>query len=903
MNKKLLKVFASLSLLALVTVGCDGNSDNSSSSDNSAPTVTDSTSIDSSTTADESSSETIETPSGSISSESVSSDETPSVPSDSSTEDPTISDSSTSEPEPAPETNVVVVATSGEATVSLSATEATAGEFVTITITPNAGYRVDKVLLNGQELDTNIKNEYTFKMPNDSAIINVYTALENKDGYIVDGDIQAQLVDEDGDGVYVAKNIVVEADSTIWYSLGADSDPLGMVEIDNAKTFANIGLSGGKDGFVIGGNSIYDFYYDSNNPATPIYIQRVGIINLPATEESFAALFAGTAKSASTLYPANVNKVTYTSASKSENYVWELYSDNSSYATVTNPMTGMEKAIVYKAQNGNVYTVVDSYAEGVTESNYATSSDKTVYSGKYDIVSTTTSGQYQYLQSEVDFDANLYSHNMYALDAELYKAYRNGYVGNIYNDVTVEHDAEVISTRLPSGGFSIALDSWVRWEGSAVYAESEGYRNAYITYDIDAEFTEGGAVKELTYKETIYGDAYYDFSTNTFKTGFATVEPRKYITVKYEYGAAKAGQPNVDVSQYFTQSITDVTINSKKCEVENTLAIGEELVANVPANETSKTNMLFTCLPATALDTWQYGTVSSSNHKVLGPRYTTTPYEFIAYSAGSSDITIGNHTKNANDVTYTHTVNVDSSAYVKGVWMYPGSYLNGADYDSFGANSGYVQAGTVVEVQVAGTTTSGSYAMNSLGLTFEVTSGPADLLDLYYDNSTGRLTIDATNATVSENTTVNVKVVCPVKVEDWPESSFTFYVTPASDDLYPDSIVGIWSTESEECAGTIIEFISETEGVINYVGSLGNREFDFTYTYDDTKGNISVSIGSEQSTYYTALMYIDPADGALCVALSSEKIGSSWDDVTYADYIGMVVNDDTDSYFSPFFKE
>ena len=39
-------------------------------------------------------------------------------------------------------------------------------------------------------------DNYSFAMPASSAAIRVYTALEDKDGYIVDGDIQAKLVEE-----------------------------------------------------------------------------------------------------------------------------------------------------------------------------------------------------------------------------------------------------------------------------------------------------------------------------------------------------------------------------------------------------------------------------------------------------------------------------------------------------------------------------------------------------------------------------------------------------------------------------------------------------------------------------------------------------------------------------------
>ena len=266
---------------------------------------------------------------------------------------------------PIVEKYTVVILDSGMSTVTLSTgnEKVEAGEIVDITVTPIDGYTIEKVTMNDSELTATSENTYSFVMPNTSARIKVVTTLENKDGITVNGGVSARLIDEDGDGIYVARNIPVQQDCNIYYSTGEGSDPLGMVYINNAKTFANIDLGGSGEGFVIGGNAVYDFYYDSNNSSTPIYIQRVGILNLPTSESAFASLFAGTAKSSSTLYPENVNKVTYSSSKRNEKYEWNLYSDNSSYATVNNLLTGKEKAVVYKAQvSDNVYKVVDSYS-------------------------------------------------------------------------------------------------------------------------------------------------------------------------------------------------------------------------------------------------------------------------------------------------------------------------------------------------------------------------------------------------------------------------------------------------------------------------------------------------------------------------------------------------------------
>lgn len=877
--KKLLKVFGTLSLLAIVVAGCDtpensstGNNNDTSTTQPTPDSSTTGNTQDSSTTGD-----TQDSSSGST-------------------------DDSSSTSDPIVEKYTVIVLDKGMAdvTVSTGNEKVQAGEVVDITVVPFDGYKVESVTMNDKALEPSSTNVYSFVMPNTSARIKVTTTLENKDGITVNGGISARLTDEDGDGIYVARGVRVTQDTNIYYSTGAGSDALGMVYIDNAKTFANVGIGGTKEGFMIAGNAIYDFYYDSNNNSTPIYIQRVGIINLPSNEASFASLFAGSAKSSSTVYPSNVNNVKYSSTKRNEKYEWNLYSDNSSYAQVHSLLTNREKAIVYKAQvSDKVYKVVDSYTEGSNYPNYTTRGDTTAFSGQYDIVSSN-SNKYQYTQEEVNFDANIYSHTMESLDYEFYEAYRNGFVGNIYNDQTVEHGADVVSTYLTNGDFTVDLDTWVRWEDSITYESSLGLKSAYIKYEMDVTFTAGGAIKEGTYVKTVYTPTHYDFASKTFKAGWENVEPEDYTTFAYGYGDAKEGQPNVDVSKYFTQSITNVQLQSKTItDKANTLSIGEEIKATVlSAADTYSTNMTFVCEPNTALDQWQYGLVASTNNTVIAPRSITTPYELKAVGVGTADVIIGNHTTYSNNVTYNHTITVANTAYIKSVWMYAGKYLEGGDYDSFAANYAYIEAGKVYKVQIAGTTTSGSYAYEGLGLTFECTKNDG-IIDLYFDDKTGILTIDATKASVTEQTTVSYKANCPVQISDWPTSTFSFYVVPGVD--YTDSVIGTWTSMDSEVKATV-EFTSDTTGVV----TVGSKEFEFTYVYDATNGDFSkvkVTSGIGSLDYATLDMYVDPTDMALCVCFYVETVGMDWSS-ELTEYIGYAPDYDYgyDGSWVPFSK-
>ncbi|MCI5745452.1 MAG: hypothetical protein MR270_04135 [Erysipelotrichaceae bacterium] len=874
MKKKLLKVFTSLSLLALIVSGCGENTTSESSS---------------STNVNDSSSDN--QPSNSQSNDEVSSEVSDEVSSESSNEN------SSSSSEEVKETYKIIVASTGNATVELSTNQAAADEVVTINVTVDDGYRLDRIEVNGKTISST-----SFIMPNTSVIINVYTTLVDKDGYIIDGDVSAKLVDE-GNGIYVARNVSVQSDSYVVYNI--DGVEQSVTKIDNRKSFANISLTGvgNQNGFMIAGNAVYDFYYDPTDLSTPCYVQRVGVINLPTTEGMVYSLFAGSAKSESTVYPANVNHVEYYSSVRNDKYTWDLYENNSSFAKVVNPITNKEKAIVYKAQIGDVYKVVDNYLEGSTstyypkDKNYETSSDITPYSANYDIVKAVAHRNYEVTQDFVDDDSTLYSHSMGVLDAEFYDAYRNGFVNNIYNDVTVDHGQQVTSTRLDNNDFTVNLDTWVRWSNSANYESSMGYRSAFIKYDLDITFTAAGAIKEGVYSRTIYSEAYYDFATNTFKAGFDTVEPEKYVTFAYGYGDPLKGHTDYDVSKYFTQSISDIKVKGKNSSNEGTLSVTEDLKASVVTAATNENNVTFVCNPVTALDGWQYGIVSSSNVTVIGPKSTSTPYDFRALASGKATITIANHTKNANDVTATYEITVANAAFIKGLFMYTVYPYPNYD-DAFNSSNGTVACGRSYELQLAAKTTSSNYVYNNMDLTLTVKENDG-IVDFSYDDTTGKLTIDATNSNVSNTTTVKLVLSTPYLVDGWPETTLTFYVTPREN--YESSVMGTW-TEGEGTSS--ITFTSETEGVIYYAPK--NVEYTFSYTYDLTSGKITITQKPSISgmDHVDLRMYVDSTDGALCVYFASEAYDWGSYSSEYYAYFGYDYGDEygENIYYQVFIK-
>ena len=79
---------------------------------------------------------------------------------------------------------VILVVSTGNATVTPSKTAAYEGDVIELDIKAQEGYRIDKVTVNDKVITS---DNYSFVMPASSAAIRVYTALEDKDGYIVDG--------------------------------------------------------------------------------------------------------------------------------------------------------------------------------------------------------------------------------------------------------------------------------------------------------------------------------------------------------------------------------------------------------------------------------------------------------------------------------------------------------------------------------------------------------------------------------------------------------------------------------------------------------------------------------------------------------------------------------------------
>lgn len=862
MNKKLLKLIMSVSMLSLVVAACGKTNVSSDSSASNNTSTSETTSSNGSTNPSESN---VSTPSSS-----TSQGDNTSTPS---------SDVA------ATEYSITILQTNN-ATVTADKTKAKKGEIVTLTIEIDKGYAVKSVTVNGTSISAD-GGKYVFAMPNTDAYVQVVTELIDKDGVVLAGDISVQL-EEGADGIYVARDVVVNQRSNVYFTVNG-SDPKSCLEINRQKSFATLDIGSGKGGFVIDGNAKYDLYYDPSDSATPFYIIRTEILNLPTNEDMFASLFdVGSIAGESTLNPTNLNKIEYTSDTNKEYLTWELYENGSLTTVRNNATTSNVKSLIYKARDldTNVYTVVDSYGGGKTRATHCLKDhfDNAQISGKYDIVSSN-SGRYSITEREADLDINYtYPHNMEDLDMEMYSAYRNSYVGNIYNDVNVEHGATVTSIVIDetTKDFKTTLLTWVRWQNSAVYAESDiGEATAYIEFAMDVTFDKAGKLKEGSYTETVYDESSYDFVTN--KKTDDSIEPLSATTFKYSYGDKKPGRPTYDVSKYFVSKITNVTVQSTSTDddgntlPEGTVSRGEAIEAK------------FDVEPATALDKWQYSIDHTDNVTIIGPRGSSWPYDFQSFTSGEVTLTISNHTKNANSVTADKKVIVTDQGYIRSVYMYFGyNYPRpaGTKDDDWGASTANFVAGRKYEVQMSAVTTNSKDIFNGFDLTF--TMNPSDLISLEFNRDTGKLIIDASDATkITTRTSIKVTIDSPQKsAKDWRDSTLIFNVSPAEEIV--ETVVGTWN--ETEGGTSAITFTDDKNGVIHYLDNNTSKDISFTYTYDNYTGVFDVSFTSTNGESFTGDMYIDPADDKLYIFLEGEQGQSGteyfgWrDEEGYIDY-------------------
>lgn len=895
-NKKLLSLL--ILSTALVIGGCNNNS--SSASDNSSNTNTSDTTSNSSTTVEDSSS-------SSSSSEEESSSQAPI------------------------ESVIRVEADSNKVTYECK-DKAFTNEVVEIKITAKDGYMISSVTCNGKQCSGS-NGVYKFVMPNTSALIEITAVLvETGDYYISDenGNAVANLTQAEN-GLFVAKDVSFNTDTAVQYNI--KGNVLTVSEINIEKTFANLDVKRtGRGGFMIGGNATYDFYYDPANVTYPCYIVRTKVNSLPTSASDVYDLFDGSVRSESTVNPVNLNHVEYKSTTANEDYSWDLYSDNSSLATVKN-LLGKDVARVYKAQKDNLYVVVDDYTEANygSKSNYVERGDTTPFAGKYDIVDSAESGKgkYQRTAEEVEIDANKPSHTVESIYFDTYEAYTNSHVNNVMSDVEVKDGCFDPATMLPTtngqrvkselvgdnGDFKVTVNYYVMWENSSGLSLT----SAYITYDFEVLFDKAGSIKEGSYTERTYTSSYFDFTSKTFKTNpFDSNTTTSEFVFKYGYGNKIDGQPNFDTTPYFISSISDINYVGKEGNSFK-VSVSEEL-KSLETKNGNDWGLSYSYLPATALDSWQYGISKSSNRTVINTKRVSTPYEFLAIGFGTSTMTIDNHTANGADVKESFDITVANEPFIKSAFMNTTTCDQAYKHETIYANKGEINTGKSYTVQMNASTKANNYISSNMKLHFSFKSAafvkndgsrvnvdnPENYIKIPYDDETGLLTFDV-KKTVLPSDVKYLDVVISIdsdftSEELWQNSEIQLIIKPGEEVL--ESIVGSWSAANSQFADTVTftdvdstTYSGYKTGVIKYYNDSTSSfdTYEFSYTYDSKKGNIIMKLDSINNKAINSSQYSFKAclfpDNQLGIYLAYSVQSDDSFEVTVTEIMGTSTDD------------
>lgn len=236
---------------------------------------------------------------------------------------------------------------------------------------------------------------------------------------------------------------------------------------------------------------------------------------------------------------------------------------------------------------------------------------------------------------------------------------------------------------------------------------------------------------------------------------------------EYTYGEAKSGSPSFDTDPYFVKSIDSFSIEKAGLD-KNKIALEDRVSEYVVASYS----------PATALDTWQYGIISSSNTAVIGPRSVNEPLLFVGKSAGTSTLTLGNYT--TNNVTKTVDVTIEDDYRVMQWYMSP----TDGDYDNILAARATILANTVREVYC--------YASKLTSIDVPFTPVSSNETYLRVSKNGQKLVLDATGAKdITEAVTVNVTIQSPKYEEGIKEEVFVITINP--NNTKEEGIVGVWT--------------------------------------------------------------------------------------------------------------
>ena len=805
---------------------------------------------------------------------------------------------------------IKIVAQSG---VNATADKAKAkkGETVTVNVSTDSGYTINQVLVNGTAI-TGLNGVYTFQMPNESAIITFTTTVTGD--VLIEGEISAVLNNE-GNGLYVARNVKVPLGSAkmarfSYQVKGSDNKltALSSQALDENKCYADVTFCTTPDyALEVATGFTYDFYYDSN-ASIPCYIIRKTVDYLPQTEEGLYKLFEGSYHSESTVNYLNLKGYTYSVNDKSDstnqyrvNETYKLYKDNIAY-TVVEDVIDEKTYNVYKEydKDAGVYRVVDTFPRNRGNNEYNRISYDSRFSAQFDVdpsgATSVDKRTSKLTEAAVMKSLTHGAHYGYYFEREFMYAYRVGY--NSFNDEASKYSCNISSTKDDAtGNITTVVDSFIYYDSSKTASTIEIHE--VDKYDLTIVFDASGAPLSINYLESRYALGDWNSTTDKPNPG-ATATDIKKIQGAFEYGEAYEGKPTFDKTPYFISSIDKIQMYNPKTnkptdDGNSYLHFGDKVKLNKENDNDSLPYLKeFTFTPSTALDSWQYGPIASSNSNVITRTASDFSYIMSCVNTGTSTVTFGNYTTKTG-ATYDLEIDVSATQKFHSIYLYS-KYGEYAGVGVETAQSARVMAGTVTYFKVGVTP-------DSAPVIYNAESSRPDLLQI---TSTGeKMAVDTTGA-ASITSAIDVTVTL---TSDWYQDNvvnkytiFTFTILPASANPTGtnwamrgfESHVSLAFTNNPYTGTTRSGFTNPLQGAIVDDGygldGAGGLQAYFYYEFKEGVVNAYVySIRFNGNTGgwstdprdYNLEFYYDAANNQMGVFLAEGAYDSSYEGVIY----------------------
>lgn len=761
----------------------------------------------------------------------------------------------------------------GGVTYSLSKQKAKKGESVTLTIDSlETGVSIKKVLMNGTVLTSSDSKTYTFTMPNQSALITIEVDVSG-DVTLV-GEVSAKLVQE-ASGIYVARNVKVPLGSKkmapFSYRLGANTI-LESSELDEEKCFADVTFYYGKEySLEVARGFTYDFYYDPSAPLT-CYVKRVSVDYFPETEEGLYNLFEGTYRSESTVNYEGLKGYTYKLTDKSDqsnpyrvSETMKMYEGNVMYNEIED-VYDEKSYFQYKHydKDNKTYEVVDTFPSARGNNEYNRISSRSSFAARYDVAADenydfknnndpgAVSGRGTFPERAILKSLTHGAHYGYYFEREFMYSYRVGF-----------SDASTYSRNISSikddntGVITTTVKSYIVYDSTASTTTID--RHEAITFDLVLTFTSNGTPLSINYEQTSYKLTDWDSAKGEPATS-AEGSLVKRIEGSFEYGAPYSGAPTFDKSKYFISSIDNIRFYNASTQKPSTdgksyLHYQDKVNLAKDGNNDAMANLKeFKYTPATALDEWQFGPVSSSDENIIRRTESDSRHVMTCVGIGDATVKFSNYTKGSP--TFDLSINVSATEKFHSIYLYSiwGGYASqGTDT----SESATIVAGEVTSFRVAVTP-------SNAPVIYTATSERPDLLTI--TNVGEKLTLDASGAkNITSAVTVRVRLD-----SDWFQDSvsqkykmFSFTIIPASADPagtsfglmnYEDHVKLVFTDEAYEGTASS-SFSSPKKGYITddgyqddgSTGATLRAEFYYEYKSGQINAKVySISISSSE---------------------------------------------------------